>query len=737
MGQAPAMNLKDTLKFNNAVISTGSHPTIGKFETKLATNSFRFKMPSGYTTATYQNAPFKLEVTNAYGKKWIFDFTLAPPAKISGTDFVGGEKNIFLILDTLKNASGYNIYRCNVGTNDTESGSYKKLNTSPVLFKYYNDTDSLTALTKYYYKVMPVSSTGMEGEAVRILAWTSYPTQGRFPIQMTPTDPNRIMASINAADVNNDGYPEIFTAYTWYDQSKVGYLIGLDHEGSELFDIDNNVTTYSGFAKFDASMQAPVAIGDLYATGDKQIVSVSREMSAAYNGYVTCHIAEDKNGDHLPDMLWQKPTTQTFGKGPILVNLDNSSDGSMEIVLKPDGNSPFRPIQILNNNGNVLDTLFYSGHESNYSAAAVADLDGKGLRKQIIAGYSDGVYIWNSDGLPYSSNPVFSQSGYQFKSSPVVCDLNGDGKKEILIVGSQTNSTNTCRIFAITLNAITLKGDTLKGWGNSKTFTRYGQWGATSQEIAVGDLYGDGNLHVVTVVKDSVYVWNKSDSLESKTALSGVWGDLNTPILADVDNDNQAEILVVSQNSGKLYAIKPNGAKVVGFPLDVYQQFERMSPCVADIDNDGKNEVIAATGSRVYVWKTNGNPNRIEWGSERHDPQNTGEYFKICQKTVIKGNTTWNSNQNPCNDVVVASGTLTLTSTCTATMSNSAVIIVQPGANLVVDGGKILNANLKALSGSSVTLKNGANLKITKNGSFTICEGANFELQQGDVEITQ
>ena len=464
----------------------------------------------------------------------------------------------------------------------------------------------------------------------------------------------------------------------------------------------------------------------MYATGEKQIVSVSREMSNARNGYITCHIAEDKNGDRLPDMLWQKPTVQTFLKGAVIANADNSSDGSMEIVLKPDANSSNPQIQVLDNNGN---TLYSFGNENNYTTIAVADLDGDG-DKEIIAGYSTGVYIWHHNGTPYSANPVFSKSGYEFKSSPVICDLDGDGKKEIVIAGSSTSSPTQGIVYAIKPN-----GTLLSGWGTTQTFTR--ATGTLSQEISVGNLYNDGNLYVIAAGAGVVYVWNKSGSLASSTTLSGVSGSLNTPILADVDGDNQAEILVASQSEGKLYGIKPNGAAVLGFPLRADQNFERMTPCVIDLDNDGKNEVIAATGNKVYVWKTNGNPNRIEWGSERHDPQNTGEYFKTCAKTFIKTNTVWSTNQSLCNDLIIESGTLTLNSTCTLTMSGSSMIIIRPGANLAVDGGKIINANIKALPGSSVTLKNSASIKLTPKGKLNICSGAVFNSPQSKFEITK
>ncbi|MCL1934718.1 MAG: C25 family cysteine peptidase [Candidatus Azobacteroides sp.] len=157
IGQAPATGLTATLKANNAVSVSRSYPTIGKLETKTATSAFQFTIPSGYT---YQNTPLRLEVTNAYGKTWAFDFTLAKPANISGLDFISGVNNITLTWNALAGATGYNIYRCNAGANDVESGSYTKLNTTPVSLRYFDDQSNLPALTKYFYKAAAVSSTG-------------------------------------------------------------------------------------------------------------------------------------------------------------------------------------------------------------------------------------------------------------------------------------------------------------------------------------------------------------------------------------------------------------------------------------------------------------------------------------------------------------------------------------------------------------------------------------------------
>ena len=89
-----------------------------------------------------------------------------------------------------------------------------------------------------------------------------------------------------------------------------------------------------------------------------------------------------------------------------------------------------------------------------------------------------------------------------------------------------------------------------------------------------------------------------------------------------------------------------------------------------------------------------------------------------------------------CDHIIVESGTLTLSSTCTLTMKESSMIIVRSGANLVIDGATISGANIKALPQSSITLKNNAYVKLRKKGEFNILLGATFDYQQGSIDIT-
>ena len=60
----------------------------------------------------------------------------------------------------------------------------------------------------------------------------------------------------------------------------------------------------------------------------------------------------------------------------------------------------------------------------------MADLDGDGY-KEIICGAMGGVYVWRHDGTAFGQQPLFAKAGRDLRSSPVVCDLDGDGQPDV------------------------------------------------------------------------------------------------------------------------------------------------------------------------------------------------------------------------------------------------------------------------------------------------------------------
>jgi len=70
-------------------------------------------------------------------------------------------------------------------------------------------------------------------------------------------------------------------------------------------------------------------------------------------------------------------------------------------------------------------------------------------------------------------------------------------------------------------------------------------------------------------------------------------------------------------------------------------------------------------------------------------------------------------------------------------MSDYTRVLVNSGGELKVDAGKIMNASIKALSGSNIILKSNGYIKISDHGEFNICTGATFDYQYGTLDITQ
>jgi hypothetical protein len=362
----------------------------------------------------------------------------------------------------------------------------------------------------------------------------------------------------------------------------------------------------------------------------------------------------------------------------------------------------------------------------------VADLDNDG-DKEIILACKTGIYVWHHDGSNFIANkqPVYDNGGaggFLFKSSVVVCDLNGDGNKDILTCAIKNTTPYEGKIYAVNK-----EGNLISGWG-TQTIAHYSR--SLPLDISVGDLDNNGALEVVACGVDTLKIWNNTGTIKTTVTLPEATYGCEAPILADVDGDTDIEIIIASANTASIYGYNHDGSKVVGFPLRAADKFYS-DLCIDDVDSDGKNELIAVTISNtIQMWETNGLPSRIEWGRYRHDPFNTGEYYPVCDPVIVSSNTSWSSNRSLCSDLIIKSGTLTINAACTATMSSEAMIILQAGSALLVNGGKIMNANIKALPGSKIILQNDAYIKLRPKGEFFISPGAEFENTSGSIDIT-
>ena len=239
--------------------------------------------------------------------------------------------------------------------------------------------------------------------------------------------------------------------------------------------------------------------------------------------------------------------------------------------------------------------------------AVLADVDGDGQREVIVtgnmydcdAGYPPSrytaVFIFNADrtrfnkgGFDWSRGPVDTGAPLQedynviesVQSNPVVVDLDGDGKKEIL-------------------------------------FASY-----------------DGRVHAFWLDKTEHGSWPYAVTKPGE----GVIRFASEPVVVDIENDGRAEVIFTSwtqkesRKTGKLHILSWNGTPLVEVDLPAAYSASRTwngalaAPTLANIDADPDLEIIVNTANAgVAAYDLNGSANaRVLWGTGRGNFQRSG-----------------------------------------------------------------------------------------------------------------
>lgn len=225
--------------------------------------------------------------------------------------------------------------------------------------------------------------------------------------------------------------------------------------------------------------------------------------------------------------------------------------------------------------------------------------------------------------------------GYSSEASPILYDLDDDGRKEIVL------STSNGIIHAFRSNGTELSGFPVRtavlpsldanNLNNHLEADAYAS-GEMSDDVrqgvvgtaAVGDLEGDGIPEIVVgTLQGYVFAWDAlgrlkpgfpvaRDPANDADTSPKIWRDpgmFSATVLYDLDNDGKLEIIQGSMDQ-KMYVWRSNGARQAGFPVllanpdgstGVTTVAGRIvsSPAVGDLDGDGDNEIVV--GSNEYM----------------------------------------------------------------------------------------------------------------------------------------
>ncbi len=166
------------------------------------------------------------------------------------------------------------------------------------------------------------------------------------------------------------------------------------------------------------------------------------------------------------------------------------------------------------------------GSSRQYASPVVGDLDGDG-RGEVAVAYSNKVVIYDHNGMVQSGWPQSFPNSTSEIRSIAAADLNGNGKKEILAV--KTSSGPVTVVW-------TSNGSVLAGWPQVSNCPECNNFGGYNQNIGAADLDGDLVPEVISTF-DICHIglnYANGSPVPANSVFSGLYAS-SVPMFHDID----------------------------------------------------------------------------------------------------------------------------------------------------------------------------------------------------------
>ncbi|TAK01225.1 MAG: VCBS repeat-containing protein [Candidatus Manganitrophaceae bacterium] len=488
---------------------------------------------------------------------------------------------------------------------------------------------------------LPAQPAGQQATSIIL------PVQAPKLQQTLPGGDEGWLSSPAVADLDQDGYPEIIAA-----RSRTVYVW---HSDGTLY--------WKGLVSTAGRIWAPAVVADLDNDGRLEIAVGSHQERISVFAW-----------DGKPKAGWPKVLGGNTEIRSLAAGIISPAEGKMGLLA---ARTLVKPIAFLMNaSGAVMPgwpqlssstgctpkvTCWEAGAYN--QNVGIADFDGDGKNDMLI-GYDNAyVGVFKLNGAPFPSAPVFkrryfpgvpafhslqlAQQGWgpdgtdrsEFTDSPpVVADLDGDGKRELILVGDHELAGNTTNRG----NALfVFHADATRQAGFGFPFETAGPLvfddpGAnivdTNPSPAVVDLDGDGKKEILFPSYDgNLYAVRSDGKLFWKFSFAANGARFATePVVADLNKDGIPEVLFATYETtpgkGALIVLNNQGAKLVQTPLP--GRGSMSAPTLADVYRNGELEVIVNLkdptpqgGIQIYDLPGS-NTNKVLW------PTGRGNYLR-------------------------------------------------------------------------------------------------------------
>lgn len=430
-----------------------------------------------------------------------------------------------------------------------------------------------------------------------------------------PGFPKTVAGPINsspaAGDLDGDGKPDLVVGFgSNNDLTKPGGVAAWKNRGTLSWTTLWTVTTADAIGPSGPSDGVPDPVVSTPAIGD---VDGDGKPDVAVGGFDhRIYLVDGATGAPKPG--WPKYIRDTVWSSPVLHDIDG--DGRPDIVIGVDAHAEGPPIN--SSDGGCLHVLRYDSVQS-----------------------CPGGVIGGACGLPSEIAGFPKCIDQTIVSPPVVGDIDGDGKPEI-VHGTGTFWPNRLE----RLYAWHCDGSAVAGWPVAIS-------GQSSTSPALADLDGDGKLDVVATADNTrsssvyhLYAFRGDGSavFAGQTVLdfSGHSLSAGPPMVADaLDPGTSPKILVPTNGSVAVFSstgtLLTEHSNDFNSPLPTFLNDTALSAVAAgDLEDPAapgaKIEVVtiagtpfpAATDTKISVWNPVARSSTPPWGLFRQNPKRTG-----------------------------------------------------------------------------------------------------------------